>query len=204
MPKPVSALALVCTTLIMCLKLNAASSNDAPNPCASTTVGFHAAVCTPDGNLALPLSFSDLEDGLLRAVAWYQASPLNEHGFPPVVRSCPALCLLGLIRLLQVHSTFVDGAYKSTGVTIDAAMQNGLGLLSYVKLHLRTNSSEHLNFAALFARYLIHVRSAPLCTPPLICLTSIVISPYPSGRAHRQLQWPGIMALGCPQHRRAL
>ena len=52
----------------------------------STTIGFHSAVCSPDGNLALPLAFSSLEDALFRAVSWYQDSPLSEHGYPPVVR----------------------------------------------------------------------------------------------------------------------
>ena len=52
----------------------------------------------------------------------------------------------------------MDGHFKSTGVTIDAAMQDGLGLLSYIKLYSRTNSSQHLAFASLFARYLTQVR----------------------------------------------
>ena len=56
-----------------------------------------------------------------------------------------------------MHSTFVDGDFKSSGVTIDAAMQDGMGLLSYVKLYQRSNSSEHLDFAHHFARYLIEV-----------------------------------------------
>lgn len=73
------------------------------------------------------------------------------------------ICSHGLIILpAQAHSTFVDGHFKSTGVTIDAAMQDGLGLLSYIKLYLRTNSSQHLAFASLFARYLTQVRA--LCT----------------------------------------
>jgi hypothetical protein len=63
----------------------AARSLDASSSCSATTIGFHAAVCTPDGNLALPSAFSSVEDALLLAVAWYQTSPLNEHGFPPVV-----------------------------------------------------------------------------------------------------------------------
>ncbi len=63
---------------------------------------------------------------------------------------------------LQVHSTFVDGNFKSTGLTIDAAMQDGLGLLSYTKLFLRTNSSLHLSFAQHFATYLIQVQP-PAC-----------------------------------------
>jgi hypothetical protein len=72
------------------------------------------------------------------------------------------------VPLLQVHSTFVDGDFKSSGATVDAAMQDGLGLLSYVKLYLRSNSSQHLNFAQHFARYLIEVRPALLCCARLV------------------------------------
>jgi hypothetical protein len=163
-----SVVAAACAIVALCsFNFIAAISSDVTSACSPpTTIGFHAAVCTPDGNIALPLAFSSLEDALSRAVSWYQKSPLNEHGFPPVVRlalSChitSCLCVDDQFFRLQVHSTFVDGNFTSSGVTIDAAMQNGMGLLSYVKLYQRSNSSEHLNFAKHFARYLIEVSTS--------------------------------------------
>jgi hypothetical protein len=79
-----SVLIVVCAWSLMsriAVSINVASSCQPP-----TTIGFHTAVCTPDGNLALPLAFASLEDSLLKAVSWYLTSPLDEHGFPPVVR----------------------------------------------------------------------------------------------------------------------
>jgi hypothetical protein len=92
---PGSVVAVAWAILLQsCFNFNfkAAGSTDVPSACfPPTTIGFHAAVCKPDGNLALPLAFSSLEDALLRAVSWYQKSPLNEHGFPPVVSFAPML-----------------------------------------------------------------------------------------------------------------
>lgn len=160
-----SVLAVACATLFICFNLKNAGATSVQNPCTpSTTIGFHTAVCSSDGNLALPLAFSSLEDSLQRAVSWYQSSPLDAHGFPPVVRcraltsACCHAIAARFVNALQAHSTFVDGRFSSSGVTIDAAMQDGLGLLSYVKLYLRSNASQHLDFAAHFARYLTQVR----------------------------------------------
>ncbi len=75
------ALSLISFHPRIAVSINVASSCQPP-----TTVGFHTAVCTPDGNLALPLAFASLEDSLLKAVSWYHTSPLDERGYPPVVR----------------------------------------------------------------------------------------------------------------------
>ena len=73
--------------LLYCFSSVFVNSRSLSVSCAqATTIGFHSAVCSPDGNLALPLAFSSLEDALFRAVSWYQGSPLSEHGYPPVVR----------------------------------------------------------------------------------------------------------------------
>ena len=91
MTKMPSFLPVVCALMLLCADSKAATSSKSSSSCSPpTTIGFHAAVCSPDGNLALPLAFSSLQDSLLRAVSWYQRSPLNEHGFPPVVRIHPS------------------------------------------------------------------------------------------------------------------
>ena len=84
MPLP-SLVVAVAFALSVC-HCRAEGQSAGPSACyPPTTIGFHAAACFPDGNLALPPAFASLEDALSRAVAWYQKSPLNEHGFPPVV-----------------------------------------------------------------------------------------------------------------------
>ena len=87
MPRLRLALAVASVFLLYCFSsafVNSSHSSDGCPP--STTIGFHPAVCSPDGNLALPLAFSSLEDAVLRSVSWYRDSPLSEHGYPPVVR----------------------------------------------------------------------------------------------------------------------
>ncbi len=87
MPPLRLALAVARVFLLYCFSsafVNSSHSSDGCPP--STTIGFHPAVCSPDGNLALPLAFSSLEDAVLRSVSWYRDSPLSEHGYPPVVR----------------------------------------------------------------------------------------------------------------------
>ncbi len=85
------ALAVARVFLLYCFSsafVNSSHSSDGCPP--STTIGFHSAVCSPDGNLALPLAFSSLEDAVLRSVSWYRDSPLSEHGYPPVWCACCA------------------------------------------------------------------------------------------------------------------
>ena len=123
----------------------------APLACNVSTLGFYVAACDSAGNLLPP------PGGLQRAVdlsvAYYARSPLDlplSHGFPSFV-----------------FATFMDGLYIPTSLDIIAGMQDGMGILGYVKLAARAragrggNATAALEAAVFLGDYLVRFANSP-------------------------------------------
>ena len=76
-------------------------------------IGFHKAIYDADGKL---LPWTTWEDAIAREMAWYANCPSGPSGYP-----------------VFVYSTFMDGEYRPTNTEVIPAMQNGMGILSYLK-----------------------------------------------------------------------
>lgn len=76
------------------------------------TLGSHRAVYDERGILQ---PWTSWRDGLAREIAWYQRCPI-EHGYPRFV-----------------SATFMDGDYRTSRRDSIPAMQNGMGIISYLK-----------------------------------------------------------------------
>ncbi|MFI5336567.1 MAG: hypothetical protein ACHQ5A_07270 [Opitutales bacterium] len=113
-------------------------------PAGELMLGSHPARYAPDGSL---LPWTSWTDALGHEMAWYQRCPA-EHGYPRFVTM-----------------TFMDGDYQAIASRKDfiPAMQNGMGILSYLKYHRFTGLThpEYLRTARLMGDYLIH----EACTP---------------------------------------
>ncbi len=113
-------------------------------PAAELRLGSHAARYASDGAL---LPWTPWADALGREMAWYQRCP-TEHGYPRFVTM-----------------TFMDGDYQPVASRPDfiPAMQNGMGIISYLKYYRFTGRAhpEYLNTARLMAAYL----RQEACTP---------------------------------------
>jgi hypothetical protein len=112
----------------------AATALMAQNP----VIGNHPAVYSADGIL---LPWTSWTDAITREMNWYFACPY-ENGYP---------------RFVVV--TFMDGNYEAVAKREDfiPAMQNGMGIISYLKYYSWTGKSnpKSLEFARLMGDYLV-------------------------------------------------
>jgi hypothetical protein len=111
---------------------------------AELRLGSHPARYAPDGAL---LPWTNWADALIREMAWYQRCP-TEHGYP---------------RFITI--TFMDGDYGPFSGRPDfiPAMQNGMGIISYLKFYRFSGRihPEYIRTARLMADYVLQ----QACTP---------------------------------------
>ena len=107
-------------------------------PSQDNNIGNHPAIYSPEGIL---LPWTSWTDAITREMNWYFACPF-EHGYPRFV-----------------VMTFMDGNYQPIAKRHDfiPAMQNGLGIISYLKYYAWTGKSnpKTLEFARLMGDYLV-------------------------------------------------
>ena len=143
MPSPQIARALA-----LLLALPAASAAPCAGNASTARVGFYAPTCDADGQLLPPAAFGSIMASVDAAVAYIAKSPLDlplSHGFPPFV-----------------WATFTADFYLPTSLDIIAGMQDGMGLLGYLKLMRRikagrggaSNATAALEAAVFLGDYL--------------------------------------------------
>jgi hypothetical protein len=104
-------------------------------PCGAPTIlGFFTPKCDANGLLLAPFA-GGVQEAVDRSVAYYAAAPYDlplSHNFQPFV-----------------WATFMSGFdYLPTSLDIIAGMQDGMGLLSYVKLYKRAKAGRGGNATA--------------------------------------------------------
>jgi len=133
MPPPRSVLAAAAALA----SLSAAAPASATLPCAAPTIlGFFAPRCDAAGLLLPPLPFAGgVQEAVDRSVAYYAAAPRDlpdSHGFQPFV-----------------WATFMSGVgYLPTSLDIIAGVQDGMGLIGYLKLYARARAGRGGNATA--------------------------------------------------------
>lgn len=112
--------------------------------CAAQTIGNHKAVYDARGAL---LPWTSWQDALEREMKWYLNCPV-ENGYPRFV-----------------WMTFMDGDYNPIQRRPDfiPAMQNGMGIISYLKYYAYTKkqNSKILQFARYMGDYLVNESLTP-------------------------------------------
>ena len=114
---------------------SAACAAAAPLPCGAPTVlGFYAPRCDAAGLLLPPLA-GGVQEAVDRSAAYYAAAPRDlplSHAFQPFV-----------------WATFMSGTdYLPTSFDIIAGMQDGMGLVGYLKLYARARAGRGGNATA--------------------------------------------------------
>ena len=124
-------------------------------PCSAPTIlGFFTPACDAAGNLLPPATFNhSLQAAMDASVRFYDAAPLSlpdSHGLPP-----------------YAWATFMDG-YLPTSFDIIAGMQDGMGILGYVKYARRAAAGRGGNATAAVAaaQYLGDYLTLWANTPP--------------------------------------
>jgi hypothetical protein len=113
-------------------------------PTSAQTIGNHRAIYDRNGILQ---PWTSWRDAIQREMRWYARCPV-EHGYPRFVTL-----------------TFMDGNYQPVQRRPDMipAMQNGMGILSYLKYYRWTGKKETqaLRYARSMGDYLIQEASTP-------------------------------------------
>jgi hypothetical protein len=109
---------------------------------SAQTIAGHKAVHDARGIL---LPWTSWEDAIDREMNWYLRCPI-EHGYPRFA-----------------FMTFMDGAYKPIERRPDfiPAMQNGMGIISYLKYYRRKKNPRVLEFARRMGDYLVQESLTP-------------------------------------------
>ena len=108
------------------LLLAAPLARGLPCPENVRTLGFFAPDCDAQGGLLPPPRFGSLQASMDAAMGYYARSPLDlplSHGLPPFV-----------------WATFTTGVYIPSSFDIIAGMQDGMGILGYVRYIERARS----------------------------------------------------------------
>jgi len=107
------------------------------------TIGFHTAIFDDNGNLLPWLSW---EDAVELEMNWYLNCPIEDYGYP-----------------VFVYNTFMNGYYEWDGFVIIPGMQDGMGIISYVKYFEYTGRTNHqvLEWAKLMASYILNQTLTP-------------------------------------------
>ncbi len=100
-------------------------------------IGFHEAIYDSEGKL---LPWTAWEDAVDREMAWYADCPTGPSGYP-----------------IFVYSTFMDDQYRPTKTEVIPAMQDGMGILSYLKYweFSQRSKPEVLDLARKMGDYLV-------------------------------------------------
>lgn len=113
--------------------VNVGEASTAPLPCGAPTIlGFYTPQCDANGLLLPPPG--GVQGAVDHSVQYYALSPRDlplAHGFPPFV-----------------WATFTAGDYIPTSLDIIAGMQDGMGLIGYLKYYARAKAGRGGNATA--------------------------------------------------------
>lgn len=120
-------------------------AQDTPHGPNAVTLGSHRALYDNKGTL---LPWTSWADAIEREMRWYARCPADDHGYP---------------RFIPI--TFMDGGYSPVQHRADTipAMQNGMGILSYLKYYNYTGrtNAEALKIARAMAEYVLREALTP-------------------------------------------